>query len=479
MSVSAASAPRRDCASISASEREASARACIVTQLRKTRMCVRFLQGNGCPSELDCMFAHSFEELETKPDLRKTRLCKAYSKGRCSYGACTFAHGEQELRFTDTFYKKTLCTFHLKGTCRNGEQCRFAHGEDDLRLSDGDLSPPLSEPDVPTQEGSELSTIGSCADGEHADGTPEKASSCSSSRVCAAGVGAPSANQLEGPTFEWPDTDSDSEECRSSRHFAPVDAARPPDMSPAGIVSPRTPIALATMPPAMAASNLVTVPQPTNPVHQMQVPTGAPPMSIPALSATAGVALPSAPPKCTETLLQSLAVVSNPEPVVSSVLANVLSEAMDELRWQRQTHGRTQVRVDASFDSLLERIRHDVFLLSAKCSQVQRTMHCQTGLTDTSGDWRRDSAHSGQRMQQHAVHDLPSTLPLPHHYLPASSDVNCVPPYVEDATRSWIHIGQRDGSFAATVLAPHLEERGGQQTQHQRSAGRRRLGGRR
>mmetsp|Transcript_20834 Transcript_20834/g.62069 ORF Transcript_20834/g.62069 Transcript_20834/m.62069 type:complete len:528 (+) Transcript_20834:92-1675(+) len=111
-------------------------RACLHKQLRKTKFCMYHLQGM-CMFGDNCAFAHNCSELQGTPDLRKTRLCKAFSAGQCKDPHCTFAHGEDELHSTDLFYKKTLCIWFEKGRCRNNDQCRFAHGVKDLRVRGG------------------------------------------------------------------------------------------------------------------------------------------------------------------------------------------------------------------------------------------------------------------------------------------------------------------------------------------------------
>lgn len=111
-------------------------KSCLHKQLRKTKFCVYHLQG-VCQFGENCAFAHSCGELQGAPDLRKTRLCRAFVNGGCKDRDCDFAHSEEELRSTDMFYKKTLCMWFEKGRCRNGEQCRFAHGETELRARVG------------------------------------------------------------------------------------------------------------------------------------------------------------------------------------------------------------------------------------------------------------------------------------------------------------------------------------------------------
>eukprot|EP00929_Paragymnodinium_shiwhaense_P000646 TRINITY_DN100892_c0_g1_i1.p1 TRINITY_DN100892_c0_g1~~TRINITY_DN100892_c0_g1_i1.p1 ORF type:complete len:418 (-),score=101.88 TRINITY_DN100892_c0_g1_i1:314-1567(-) len=110
-----------------------SRRACLHTQLRKTKICMYHLRG-CCQYGEDCAFAHSCNELQGIPDLSKTRLCKAVLAGSsCDNPECHFAHSEEELRSTNLFFKKTLCIWNEKGKCRNGDQCRFAHGSEELR----------------------------------------------------------------------------------------------------------------------------------------------------------------------------------------------------------------------------------------------------------------------------------------------------------------------------------------------------------
>lgn len=459
---------------------------CVLTQLRKTRMCVRYLQGNSCPNEATCVFAHSVDELERKPDLRKTRLCKAFAKGRCPYATCTFAHGEPELRYTDMFYKTSLCTFNNKDACRNGDSCRFAHGEEELRsyvarLQDGSSTPPLSErdgPALPWRHGSsELSTAGD-DEPSRDDGPSCSASSAGSGEVAGdarniafADKNLPDIIQLTSvvqdvsadlqPATEWPDTDSD-DDGQTPYHRGGIDSTPAASSAAFGSVgfschSPETQaVALATSPLAAALmSSMATASSaPTMPAGGATMPAPAAPSS--ASSRPAGQ-------RTAEMLLQSLAQNRDAEPVVGSLLSSMLAESMDELRWQQQVHGRTQVRVDASFDSLLERIRHDVYLLAAKCSQVQRTMHCHNGSaqpTVASNDWRGASSpaatqsqsmpgmydvhQQGQYPQQHLTS---AQSPMRQPMLPPQivqnfsgmnvGDVGCRSPYVGQPASSW------------------------------------------
>jgi len=101
-------------------------------QLRKTRFCYFYRKGM-CKYGSKCTFAHQEQELLSAPDLRKTRVCKAFLAGGCNDDTCNFAHGSEELRATDIFFKTHLCLWHARGRCVNGVRCRFAHGLEELR----------------------------------------------------------------------------------------------------------------------------------------------------------------------------------------------------------------------------------------------------------------------------------------------------------------------------------------------------------
>jgi hypothetical protein len=116
-------------------------------QLQKTKLCSYHLKG-ACHYGADCAFAHTCTELQATPDLRKTRLCKAFMEGGCTNEECTFAHGETELVSTDLYHKRSLCKWNEKGKCRNGSQCRFAHGLAELR-PEGAVEQPGARPPTP------------------------------------------------------------------------------------------------------------------------------------------------------------------------------------------------------------------------------------------------------------------------------------------------------------------------------------------
>jgi len=104
-------------------------------QLCNTKMCLYYMKG-ACTYGDKCTFAHSLSRLHAAPDLKKTRLCKAFNQGSCNDTGCNFAHGDEELRSTANFFKKTLCVWFEKVKCRNGQQCRFAHGLTELRMQE-------------------------------------------------------------------------------------------------------------------------------------------------------------------------------------------------------------------------------------------------------------------------------------------------------------------------------------------------------
>ncbi len=71
----------------------------------KTKMCPHLQVGN-CQAGAACRFAHSLEELRSKPNLTKTKvllllshkMCVLFEQGQCMKGdSCNFAHGQFEL----------------------------------------------------------------------------------------------------------------------------------------------------------------------------------------------------------------------------------------------------------------------------------------------------------------------------------------------------------------------------------------------
>jgi len=101
-------------------------------QFHKTKMCA-FHKKKKCTMGVACPFAHSREELNSPPDLSKTKLCVNFFKRKCNDVYCKFAHGHQELRATGSVYKTELCRAWSSGTCKAGDTCRYAHGVKELR----------------------------------------------------------------------------------------------------------------------------------------------------------------------------------------------------------------------------------------------------------------------------------------------------------------------------------------------------------
>mmetsp|Transcript_53634 Transcript_53634/g.141357 ORF Transcript_53634/g.141357 Transcript_53634/m.141357 type:complete len:313 (-) Transcript_53634:51-989(-) len=79
------------------------------SQMYRTEMCRFFTKPEGCPKGAACGFAHSLEELNSRPDLKKTSICRSWAAGKCSLPAeqCGFAHGDQDRKYT-ALYQRAL-----------------------------------------------------------------------------------------------------------------------------------------------------------------------------------------------------------------------------------------------------------------------------------------------------------------------------------------------------------------------------------
>eukprot|EP00929_Paragymnodinium_shiwhaense_P080522 TRINITY_DN41_c0_g2_i2.p1 TRINITY_DN41_c0_g2~~TRINITY_DN41_c0_g2_i2.p1 ORF type:complete len:182 (-),score=21.20 TRINITY_DN41_c0_g2_i2:379-924(-) len=65
----------------------------------KTKVCKYVRNGESCPDESRCNFAHSEKDLCSLPDLAYTRFCRDYAAGYCPVGDnCKFAHEENAVR---------------------------------------------------------------------------------------------------------------------------------------------------------------------------------------------------------------------------------------------------------------------------------------------------------------------------------------------------------------------------------------------
>jgi len=72
-------------------------------------MCKFHLLG-CCQDGENCAYAHAREEMQTRPDLFRTKLCKALIKnGECTDPNCKFAHNKEELRSSGTL-RRSLAT---------------------------------------------------------------------------------------------------------------------------------------------------------------------------------------------------------------------------------------------------------------------------------------------------------------------------------------------------------------------------------
>ncbi|CXI82842.1 zinc finger protein, putative [Plasmodium berghei] len=110
-------------------------------QFYKTKMCPWFFSGR-CDRGIDCLFAHSQEELNPIPDLSFTSLCPLAKKsGLCKNEKCSYAHSVCELRPTGDLYKTAPCTKFLRGKCNAESHCRHAHYIEELRPLPGNISP--------------------------------------------------------------------------------------------------------------------------------------------------------------------------------------------------------------------------------------------------------------------------------------------------------------------------------------------------
>ncbi|CDJ67878.1 Zinc finger, CCCH type domain-containing protein, related, partial [Eimeria necatrix] len=108
-------------------------------------MCAFHARGQ-CKYGAGCSYAHAASEVRQPLNLRKTRLCLSFQKGRCSSSSsnCNFAHGAHELRAPHGLYKTQLCLFWLAGRCGAGRSCRHAHGDEELQQKPQSPGPPRS-----------------------------------------------------------------------------------------------------------------------------------------------------------------------------------------------------------------------------------------------------------------------------------------------------------------------------------------------
>eukprot|EP00438_Fugacium_kawagutii_P036013 Skav228979 [mRNA] locus=scaffold671:270189:271922:- [translate_table: standard] len=76
-----------------------------VGRFYKTRQCAFYAKGK-CTRGEQCKYAHGQNELQERPDLTFTSLCREYATtGTCTNPECSFAHNPEQLRATGKFFK--------------------------------------------------------------------------------------------------------------------------------------------------------------------------------------------------------------------------------------------------------------------------------------------------------------------------------------------------------------------------------------
>ena len=124
------------------------------SHLLKTKLCTLFAEGR-CHYGGRCFFSHSPAELVSRPNLRKTSLCKEFHKTQsCPRGGdCQYAHSAKEL-----VNKAAMCKWHLNGSCSHQDRCRFAHhlaeleDEEQLTRCSSSAASPVQTPSVHTDD---------------------------------------------------------------------------------------------------------------------------------------------------------------------------------------------------------------------------------------------------------------------------------------------------------------------------------------
>lgn len=87
------------------------------SQMYRTEMCRFVDKPGGCPKGAACGFAHSNEELNPRPDLRKTSICSAWLTGTCRLPKerCGFAHGDEDRKYTALYQRMLPSSEEWKG----------------------------------------------------------------------------------------------------------------------------------------------------------------------------------------------------------------------------------------------------------------------------------------------------------------------------------------------------------------------------
>mmetsp|Transcript_46020 Transcript_46020/g.129486 ORF Transcript_46020/g.129486 Transcript_46020/m.129486 type:complete len:194 (+) Transcript_46020:98-679(+) len=123
--------------------------ACAV-KFRKTELCRYYPK---CAKGSDCPYAHSENELRSRPNFTKTRMCAGYKDGRCQLPAsdCPFAHGRQDLRPTGEGQQRPALAAAVKSPVRGLKMGLAVPPPPGLsEFADGALTPTASGASTPT-----------------------------------------------------------------------------------------------------------------------------------------------------------------------------------------------------------------------------------------------------------------------------------------------------------------------------------------
>eukprot|EP00929_Paragymnodinium_shiwhaense_P088836 TRINITY_DN49141_c0_g1_i1.p1 TRINITY_DN49141_c0_g1~~TRINITY_DN49141_c0_g1_i1.p1 ORF type:complete len:297 (-),score=53.15 TRINITY_DN49141_c0_g1_i1:554-1444(-) len=109
------------------------------TNFRNTVVCKFFVQGK-CRRGQACTFAHSSEELRTKPDLSCTRVCRMLVElGFCDDADCRYAHCKEELRDTPDPAGKRVFEAHTRVAKSQNRQLSMCDSFRARRPSQGNI----------------------------------------------------------------------------------------------------------------------------------------------------------------------------------------------------------------------------------------------------------------------------------------------------------------------------------------------------
>jgi len=89
--------------------------------LKKTSMCKHYQRGH-CRFRDKCSYAHEVDELMTKPDLTKTRICVYFLAGCCTNNNCSYAHDLNEVQQSNASHTKSQA---LSAQQRKGSNVEF------------------------------------------------------------------------------------------------------------------------------------------------------------------------------------------------------------------------------------------------------------------------------------------------------------------------------------------------------------------